>query len=141
MQSTQLHLIVAQAIPLTLIAGLALLLVGAVKGSQRLRAFAYIVLVVAGLMGWAVYITGGFASPHPGSVLSGDLGALARHHAAATYAVALVAITGLGSLVALFADRAGSGFQILYAIGLLAVGLLSLSMVCSVVYLGGSISH
>ncbi|HUZ50881.1 MAG TPA: hypothetical protein VMW12_14225 [Candidatus Dormibacteraeota bacterium] len=141
MNAAHLHLISNHAPLFGLIAGLLLLAWGMLRNSHEIRIVSYVLFILSALAAGLAYLSGDAAESLVENMAGISEAAIERHQDIATVALALIGLTAVVSIVAMFAERGGAAFRRGLLISLFVVGAISVGVVSYTASLGGQIHH
>jgi len=141
MNAAHLHLISNHAPLFGLIAGLLLLAWGTLRDSHEIRIVSYVLFILSALAGGIAYLSGDAAESLVEHMPGMSEAAIERHQDIATFALGLIVLAAVISIVAMFAERGGAAFRRGLLIGLFVVGAISVGVVGYTASLGGQIHH
>lgn len=141
MNAVHLHLVTNHAPLFGLIAAILLLGWGVARNSREFRIAAYAAFVLSSIAAIVAYLSGGAAESVVEDLPGITEGSIERHQEAATAALALISVAGIGSIVAFFVERGALALRKTTITALFAVALIALGVVGYAANLGGLIHH
>ncbi len=141
MNAAHLHLVTNHAPLFGLVAALILLVWGVARGVGELRFAAYVAFILSAVAGGVAYFSGVAAESIVEDLPGMTEATIERHQDVATIALVLVALSGIGAIAAIFAERGREGLRRFVWIGLFVLAIAAGAVVGYTANLGGQIHH